>query len=156
MTSRKTYEHLQFGDAAGGVQRLHLGARRRGSSQSGKKLPRLKYSSGEALRLWDGQSDDAHLGGEQTLAVAIAVGGSNGSGGLGFQRIPVAPAHDLRDQGASCGALYELSQVGGATVGECHGLRSVWWKISKQGHRPAHPLPQHKSEPRVQRLCPCA
>jgi hypothetical protein len=53
--------------------------------------------------------------------------GTNGSGDLGFQQILEAPAHDLRDQGASGGALHELSQLGGATMGEGHGLCSVWW-----------------------------
>jgi len=38
-----------------------------------------------------------------------------------------APAHDLRDQGASCGALYELAQLGGATLGKVHCLCPVWW-----------------------------
>ena len=86
----------------------------------------------------DSQAEIAHLGGEQPLAVAVAVGGAliraalmargtNGSGDLGFQQILETPAHDLRDQGASGGALHELSQLGGATMGEGHGLCSVWW-----------------------------
>ena len=89
-------------------------------------------------QFWDGQAEVAHLGGEQSLAVAVAVGGaliraafmargSNGSGNLGLQQILEAPAHDLRDQGASGGALHELSQLGGATMGKGHGLCSVWW-----------------------------
>ena len=53
---------------------------------------------------------------------------SNGSGNLGLQQILEAPAHDFRDQGASGGALIpEMSQLGGATMGEGHGLCSVWW-----------------------------
>jgi hypothetical protein len=31
---------------------------------------------------------------------------------FGFQQILEAPAHDLRDQGASGGALHELAQLG--------------------------------------------
>ncbi len=46
---------------------------------------------------------------------------------LGFQQVLEAPAHDLRDQGASGGAFHELAQLGGATMGEGHGLCSVWW-----------------------------
>ena len=53
-----------------------MSTRRRGSNQLGKKLPCLSYSYGEALRLWDGQGEVAHLAGEQPLAVAIAVGGA--------------------------------------------------------------------------------
>ena len=61
--------------------------------------------------------------------------GSNGSGNnsfgegfaYGLQQILEAPAHDLRNQGASGGALHELSQLGGATMGKGHGLCSVWW-----------------------------
>ena len=86
----------------------------------------------------DGQSEIAHLGGEQPLAVAVAVGGAliraalmargtNGSGDLSLQQILETPAHDLRDQGASGGALHELTQLGGATMGAGHGLCSVWW-----------------------------
>ena len=53
---------------------------------------------------------------------------STGTGrNLGFQQILEAPAHDLRDQGASGGALHELSQLGGATMGKGHGLCSVCW-----------------------------
>ena len=55
------------------------------------------------------------------------VSGSNGSGNLGFQQILEAPAHDFRNQGASGGALHELGQLGGATMGKGHGLCSVWW-----------------------------
>ena len=46
---------------------------------------------------------------------------------LGFQQVLETPAHDLWDQGASGGALHELAQLGGATMGEGHGLCSVWW-----------------------------
>ena len=46
---------------------------------------------------------------------------------LSFQQVLEPPAHDLRNQGASGGALHELSQLGGATMGEGHGLCSVWW-----------------------------
>ena len=107
-----------------------MSTRRRGSSQSGKKLPLSQF--------WDGQADVAYLGGEQTLAVAVAVSGPliraafmargpNGSGNLGLQQILEAPAHDFRNQGASGGALHELGQLGGATMGKGHGLCSVWW-----------------------------
>ena len=88
-------------------------------------------------QLWDGQAEVAHLGSEQPLAVAVAVvgviiravlmaRGSNGSGGLGLHQILEAPAHNLRNQGASGGALHELSQLGGATMRKGHGLCSVW------------------------------
>ena len=53
--------------------------------------------------------------------------GTNGRGDLSLQQILETPAHDLRDQGASGGALHELSQLGGATMGKGHGLCSVWW-----------------------------
>ena len=53
-----------------------------------------------AFHLWDGQADVAYL---------------------------ETPAHDFRDQGASGGALHELSQLGGATMDKGHGLCSVWW-----------------------------
>ena len=90
------------------------------------------------MRLWVGQADVAHLGGEQTLAVAIVVGGalirapfmasgSNCSGDLGFQQILEAPERDLTDQSASGGDLHKLSQLGGATMGIDHGLCMVWW-----------------------------
>jgi len=49
-----------------------------------------------------------------------------------------AASDDLRDQGTGGGALHELAQLGGATMGEGHGLCSVWWYWSEQGHRPAH------------------
>ena len=50
------------------------------------------------------------------------------------------------DQGAGDGALHELTQLGGTTMGKGHGLCSVWWECSEQGHRPAHPLPQLGSD----------
>ena len=89
-------------------------------------------------QLWYGQAEVDQLGGEQSLAVAVAVGGaligaaliasgSNGSGDFSLQQVLEAPAHDLRDQGAIGGALHELAQLGGATIGEGHGLCSVWW-----------------------------
>ncbi len=73
----------------------------------------------------NGQGEVTHLGGEQPLAVAVAVGGpfvraalvdlgANGSGHPGFQQILETPPHDLRDQGASGGTLHELSQLGTA------------------------------------------
>ena len=144
--------HLRFGDAAGAAQGLHQRVDPAGGDAAGVGLHHhgveglidpaawLKPIWKEAAlpQFWDGQADVAHLGGEQTLAVAIAVGGaliraafmasgSNGSGDLGFQQILEAPAHDLRDQGSSGSALYELSQLGGATMGKGHGLCSVWW-----------------------------
>ena len=48
--------------------------------------------------------------------------GSNGSGNLGLQQILEAPSHDLTE-GASGGALRELSQLGGATMGKSHLIR---------------------------------
>ena len=89
-------------------------------------------------QFWDGQAEVAHLGREHPLAVAVAVGGpligpalmelsTDGSGDFSLQQVLEAPAHDLRDQGASGGALHELAQLGGATMGEGHGLCSVWW-----------------------------
>ena len=107
---------------------------------TGQTAARLEPVGKEAAlaEFGDGQAEVTHLGGEQPLAVAIAVGGSliraafmasgsNGSGDLGLQQILEAPAHDLRDQGASGGALDELSQLGGATIGKGHGLCLAWW-----------------------------
>ena len=85
----------------------------------------------------DGQGEIAHLGGEQPLAVAVAVGraligaalmelGAGQGRNLSLQQALEAPAHDLME-GASGGALHELAQLGGATMGEGHGLCSVWW-----------------------------
>ena len=144
--------HLRFGDAAGPAQRLHQGVDLPGGDAAGVGLhhhgvksfvdpaTRLEPVREEAAlpQLGDGQAEIAHLGGQQPLAVAIAVGGAliraalmargtNGSGDLSLQQILETPAHDLRDQGASGGALHELSQLGGATMGEGHGLCSVWW-----------------------------
>ncbi len=100
---------------------------------------RLEPAGKEAAlpQFWDGQAKVAHLGREHPLAVAVAVGGaligaalmasgSNGSGDLGLQQVLETPPHDLME-GASGGALHELSQLGGATMGEGHGLCSVWW-----------------------------
>ena len=53
--------------------------------------------------------------------------GSNGSGYIGLKKILEAPAHDLRSQGASGGAIHELGQLGGATMDKGHGLCTVWW-----------------------------
>jgi len=89
-------------------------------------------------QLWDGQGQVPHLGGEQPPAVAVAVGGAligatlvelgaGERGNLGLQQVLEPTAHDLRDQGASGFALHELAQLGGATMGEGHGLCSVWW-----------------------------
>jgi hypothetical protein len=66
------------------------------------------------------------MGGPIVRAALMELG-SNGSGDLSLQQVLEAPAHDLRDQGAGGGALHELSQLGGATMGEGHGLCSVWW-----------------------------
>jgi len=59
----------------------------------------------------------------------IVVGqlGAGERGNLGLQQVLEPTAHDLRDQGVSSGALHELAQLGGATMGEGHGLCSVWW-----------------------------
>ena len=126
--------YLRFGDAAG------VGLHHHGVESLVDPAAWLEPIWKEAAlsQFWDGQADVAYLGGEQTLAVTVAVGGpliraafmtrgSNGSGYLGLQQILEAPAHDLRDQGASGGALHELSQLGGATMGKGHGLCSVWW-----------------------------
>jgi hypothetical protein len=85
-----------------------------------------------------GKGQVPHLGGEQPPAVAVAMGGAligatlvelgaGECGNLGLQQVLEPAAHDLRDQGASGGALHELVQLGGATMGEGHGLCSVWW-----------------------------
>jgi hypothetical protein len=44
-----------------------------------------------------------------------------------LQQVLEAAAHDLPDQDASGGALHELSQFGGATMGKGYGLCLVWW-----------------------------
>jgi hypothetical protein len=71
------------------------------------------------------------VGGALIGAALMELGASEGRN-LGFQQVLEAPVHDLRDQGASGSALHELAQLGGATTGE--------------GHRPAHPLPQHRPD----------
>jgi hypothetical protein len=144
--------HLRFGDAAGSAQRLHQGVDLAGGDAAGVGLHHLGVESlvdpaagfepvGEEAALpqfGDGQGEIAHLGGEQPLPVAVAVDGAligaplmelgTGQGrNLGFQQGLEAPAHDLRNQGASGGALHELAQLGGATMGEGHGLCSVRW-----------------------------
>ena len=144
--------HLRFGDAAGPAQGLHQGVDLPRGDAAGVGLhhhgveglvdpaARLEPVGEEAAlpQFGDSQAEIAHLGGEQPLAVAVAVRGAliraalmargtYGRGNLSLQQILEAPAHDLRDQGASCGALHELSQLGGATMGEGHGLCSVWW-----------------------------
>ena len=99
-------------------------------------LPELLL--GRSLRLVDGPGQVSHLGGVHPLAVAVAVVGTfvraalvelgaNGSAHPGFQQVLEPPAHDLRNQGAIGGALHELSQLGGVTMGEGYGLCSVWW-----------------------------
>jgi len=77
-------------------------------------------------QLGDSQAEIAHLSGA-LIRAALMARGTNGRGDLRLQQILETPAHDLRDQGASGGALHELSQLGGATMGEGHGLCSVWW-----------------------------
>ena len=144
--------YLRFGDAAGPAQRLHQGVDLAGGDPAGVGLhddgveglidPTAGFEPvGEEAALpefGDGQGEIAHLGGEQPLPVAVAVGGAliraalmelGASEGrnLGLQQVLEAPPHDLRDQGASGGALHELAQLGGATMGEGHGLCSVWW-----------------------------
>ena len=75
---------------------------------------------------------------EMPPAVAVAMGGAligatlvelgaGECGNLGLQQGLEPTAHDLTDQGASGGAIHELVQLGGATMGEAHGLCSVWW-----------------------------
>ena len=144
--------HLRFGDAARTTQRLHQGIDLPGGNATGVGLhhhgveglvdPATWFEPvGEEAalsQLGDGEGEVADLGGEHPLAVAVAMGGAligatlmelgAGEGGhLGFQQVLKASAHDLRDQGASGGALHELSQLGGASMGEGHGLCSVWW-----------------------------
>jgi len=102
--------HLRFGDAAGSAQRLHQGVDLAGGDATGVGLHHhgveglvdpaawLEPVGEEAAlpQFGDGQGEVAHLGGEQSLAVAVAVGGalirtalmargSNGSGDLGLQ-----------------------------------------------------------------------
>jgi hypothetical protein len=87
-------------------------------------------------QLWDGQGEVTHLGGEQPPAVAmggVLIGatpvelGAGERGNPWLQQLLKAASHDLRDQGASGCALHELNQLGGVTMGERHGLCSVWW-----------------------------
>jgi hypothetical protein len=66
------------------------------------------------------------MGGPFVRAALVELG-ANGSGHPCFQQVLKTPPHDLRNQGASGGALHELSQLGGVTMGEGHGLCSVWW-----------------------------
>ncbi len=114
---------------------------RRGSSQSGKKIALAQFG--------DGQAEIAYLGGEQPLAVAVAVGGAlvraalmargpNGSGDLSLQQILEAPAHDLRDQGASGGALHELARLGGANVRVMVCVRFGGSALNRVTDRPTH------------------
>jgi hypothetical protein len=66
------------------------------------------------------------MGGSLIGAALVELGAGEG-GNLGLQQVLETPPHYLRDQGASCGALHELAQLGGATMGEGNGLCSVWW-----------------------------
>ena len=133
---------LAGGDAAGvglhhhGVEGLVDPAARLEPVREEAALPELLL--GRSLRLVDGPGQVSHLGGEHPLAVAVAVVGTfvraalvelgaNGSAHPGFQQVLEPPAHDLRNQGAIGGALHELSQLGGVTMGEGYGLCSVWW-----------------------------
>jgi hypothetical protein len=86
--------------------------------------------------LGDSQGEITNVDGEQALAVAIAKDGAPigvtlmmlgpGQGkNLSLQQVLEPSAHILGDQGASGGALHELGQLGGATMGEGHGLYSV-------------------------------
>jgi hypothetical protein len=144
---------LRFGDAAGPAQRFHQGVDLPGGDATGVGLHHhgvkglvdpaagLEPAGEEAAALpqpGNGQGEVAHLAGEQPLPVAVAMGGALigaalvelGAGedrNLSFQQVLEAPTHDLGDQGASGGALHELSQLGGATMGKGHGLCSVWW-----------------------------
>jgi len=144
--------HLGFGDAAGPAQRLDQGIDLAGGDAAGIGLhhhgveglvdpPAWLEPVGEEAalaQLGDGEGEVANLGGEHPLAVAVAMGGAligaalvelgAGEGGnLSLQQVLEPPAHDLRDQGASGGALHELTQLGGASMGKGHGLCSVWW-----------------------------
>ena len=144
--------HLRFGDAAGAAQGLDQGVDLAGGYAAGVGLhhhgveglvdPAMRFEPvGEEAALpkfGDGQGEVAHLGGEHPLPIAVAVGGAligaalmelgAGQGrNLSLQQVLEPPAHDLRNQGASGGALHELSQLGGTTMGEGHGLCSVWW-----------------------------
>jgi hypothetical protein len=81
--------YLRFGDPAGAAQGLHQGVDLPGGDTAGVGLHHhgikglidsaawLKPIWEEAAlpQFWDGQAEIAHLGGEQPLAVAVAVGG---------------------------------------------------------------------------------
>ncbi len=143
---------LGFGEAARPAQRLHQSVDLAGGDFTGIGLHHHGIEGLVDAAAWlepvweeaalaqfgDGEGEVAHLGGENPLAVAVAVRGAfirpafmelstDGGSDLGLQQVLEAPAQDLRDQGASGGALHELSQLGGATMGEGHGLCSVWW-----------------------------
>ncbi len=66
------------------------------------------------------------MGGALIGAALMELGAGEGRN-LSFQQVLEAPTDDLRNQGASGGALHELSQLGGATMSQGHGLCSVWW-----------------------------
>jgi hypothetical protein len=144
--------HLRFGDAAVAAQCLNQGIDFAGGDAAGVRLHHhgveglvdpaagLQPVGEEAAlpQFGDGQGQVPHLGREQASAVAVAVGGALigatlvelGAGecrNLRLKQLLQAATHDLRDQGASGGALHELVQLGGATMGEGHGLCSVWW-----------------------------
>jgi hypothetical protein len=83
-----------------------------------------------------GRLSPARPGGQYPLAVAVAVSGAfvrsplmelgtDDCKDLGLKQVLEASPHDLRDQGASGGALHEVVQLGGDTMGEGHGLCSV-------------------------------
>lgn len=105
--------HHRFGDAAGSAQRLHLGVAPAAWLQPVRGKAALPESE-------DWQGKVADLGGEQPQPIDVAVGealvraalkamGAGQSRNLSLQQVLEAPAHDLRNKGASGTALHELS-----------------------------------------------
>lgn len=56
------------------------------------------------------------------VGAALVPLGADDRGNLRLKQVLESTAHDLGDQGASSGALHELTQLGGATMDEGHGL----------------------------------
>ena len=83
----------------------------------------LSLPSGSGGRLRS-RLPGANYAGSRLPNCRHAARGSNDSGDLGLLQILEASAHDLRDQGASGGALHEMSYLECATMGRSHGLCS--------------------------------
>jgi hypothetical protein len=89
------------------------------------------------------------MGGALIGATLVELGAGE-RGNLGLQQVLEPTAHDLWDQGTSGGALHELSQLGGATMGGSwfvFGLVVVLRTGSQTGPPwGPHPLPQQRTE----------